>query len=376
MAGRNMSKDSISKAKMPKAGIEEHDIPQTRAQKAAGEKAKRRQKGNTAMLRISIAIWMLLCAVLLVRIKNLNETIESLKNRTDRLTQIVMDQQDILDQLLQTGSGGQEGNQSGSGVQAGENAQGSGGLSGGQEAQGTEGQDRYQTRDDGQGLTGTAEWEEEVSAAHKVYLTFDDGPGANTQKILDILDEYDVKATFFVVGKEGSAAEEAMKRIVEDGHTLGMHSYTHSYSQVYESLESFGEDLDKEREYLYDVTGVWSNLYRFPGGSSNTVSKIDMREFARYLDEQGIRFFDWNISSGDGGSYLVPTETLVENCTANIRKYSTSVILMHDAPGKTTTLEALPKIIETIQAMDDTAILPITNGTELIQHIEWQDDRE
>lgn len=178
------------------------------------------------------------------------------------------------------------------------------------------------------------------------------------------------------MGKEGSAAEEAMKRIVEDGHTLGMHSYTHSYSQVYESLENFGEDLEKEREYLYEVTGVWSNVYRFPGGSSNTVSKIDMREFARYLDEQGIRFFDWNISSGDGGSYLVPTETLVENCTANIRKYSTSVILMHDAPGKTTTLEALPKIIETIQAMDDTAILPITNGTELIQHIEWQDDRE
>ena len=85
MAGRNMSKDSISKAKMPKAGIEEHDIPQTRAQKAAGEKAKRRQKGNIAMLRTSIAIWMLLCAVLLVRIKNLNETIEALKNRTDRL---------------------------------------------------------------------------------------------------------------------------------------------------------------------------------------------------------------------------------------------------------------------------------------------------
>ena len=131
MAGRNMSKDSISKAKMPKAGIEEHDIPQTRAQKAAGEKAKRRQKGNIAMLRTSIAIWMLLCAVLLVRIKNLNETIEALKNRTDRLTQIVMDQQDILDQLLQAGSGGQGGNQIGSGAQTGESVQGSGGLSGG-----------------------------------------------------------------------------------------------------------------------------------------------------------------------------------------------------------------------------------------------------
>lgn len=374
MARRNMSEDSISKAKMSKNDREEQDISQAGARKAAGKKAERLQKGNITMLRISVAIWMLLCAVLLIRIKGLNETIEVLKDRTDKLTEIVMEQRDILEELTQNGSGGQGGNGARSGAESsvrGE-SQESGGLS---ETQGGSSRDGDQMAEHRQAIIGTAQQQEdEISAAHKVYLTFDDGPGANTQKILDILDKYDVKATFFVVGREGRDAEEAMKRIVEEGHTLGMHSYTHNYSQIYESVESFGEDLDREREYIYEVTGVWTGLYRFPGGSSNTVSKIDMGEFARYLDDQGIRFFDWNISSGDGGSFLVPTETLVENCTANIRKHSTSVILMHDAAAKTTTLEALPTIIETIQAMDDTVLLPITEGTTLIQHIQWQEE--
>lgn len=374
MARRNMSEDSISKAKMSKNDREEQDISQAGARKAAGKKAERLQKGNITMLRISVAIWMLLCAVLLIRIKGLNETIEVLKDRTDKLTEIVMEQRDILEELTQNGSGGQGGNGAWSGAESsvrGE-SQESGGLS---ETQGGSSRDGDQMAEHRQAIIGTAQQQEdEISAAHKVYLTFDDGPGANTQKILDILDKYDVKATFFVVGREGRDAEEAMKRIVEEGHTLGMHSYTHNYSQIYESVESFGEDLDREREYIYEVTGVWTGLYRFPGGSSNTVSKIDMGEFARYLDDQGIRFFDWNISSGDGGSFLVPTETLVENCTANIRKHSTSVILMHDAAAKTTTLEALPTIIETIQAMDDTVLLPITEGTTLIQHIQWQEE--
>ena len=99
-----------------------------------------------------------------------------------------------------------------------------------------------------------------------------------------------------------------------------------------------------------------------------------MRLFAEYLDSQGVRFFDWNISSGDGGSFLVPVETLIENCTATIKNHGTSVVQMHDVPGKTTTREALPKIIETIQAMDDTVLLPITEDTALIQHIDWQNE--
>ena len=93
-------------------------------------------------------------------------------------------------------------------------------------------------------VSGQASASREPDAAHKVYLTFDDGPSANTDEILDILDRYGVKATFFVVGREGSQAEDALRRIVEEGHTLGMHSYTHDYDQIYESVESFAEDFE------------------------------------------------------------------------------------------------------------------------------------
>lgn len=108
----------------------------------------------------------------------------------------------------------------------------------------------------------------------KVYLTFDDGPSGNTGEILDILAEYDVKATFFVVGKEEEKYQPLYKRIVEEGHTLAMHSYSHKYDEIYQSKESFAADLSKLQEFLYDTTGVWCRYCRFPGGSSNTVSRV------------------------------------------------------------------------------------------------------
>ena len=129
---------------------------------------------------------------------------------------------------------------------------------------------------------------EEVTAAHKVYLTFDDGPSIYTDEILDILDAYDVKATFFVVGKDTDRAREAMREIVARGHTLGMHSYSHKYSQVYASLEAFEEDFVKIREYIYEVTGEESHVYRFPGGSSNTVSDLDRNRSLRDRQDRGI----------------------------------------------------------------------------------------
>ena len=115
--------------------------------------------------------------------------------------------------------------------------------------------------------------EEDYSMYDKrIYLTFDDGPSRNTDKILDILKEYDVKATFFVVGKTDEESVRAYQRIVAEGHTLAMHSYSHKYSEIYASKESFEQDLRQLQEYLYQITGVWPRFYRFPGGSSNTVS--------------------------------------------------------------------------------------------------------
>jgi len=201
-----------------------------------------------------------------------------------------------------------------------------------------------------------------------VYLTFDDGPSVYTGEILDILKEYNVKATFFVVGKEGEKYEELYKRIVEEGHTLGMHSYSHKYSEVYASEESFAEDFSRLRDYLYDITGVESRFYRFPGGSSNTVSKIDMSNFIEYLGEQDVIYFDWNVSSGDASSGGVSAEQIIDNCVGNVEYYNNMVILMHDSQEKHTTVEALPSVIEKLLAYENTQIVPITDDTEPVQH--------
>ncbi|MDE6129109.1 MAG: polysaccharide deacetylase [Lachnospiraceae bacterium] len=217
---------------------------------------------------------------------------------------------------------------------------------------------------------------QEEEPVRKVYLTFDDGPSSNTNKILDILAQYDVKATFFVVGKEGEWAEDAYKRIVEEGHTLGMHSYTHVYQSIYASVEAYAEDLNRLKDYLYEVTGVESRFVRFPGGSSNKVSDINMREFIAYLNEEGITYFDWNVSSGDAGGRLLEAEEIVANCINGIGNKDTVVILMHDAAGRPTTVEALPALIERIQEMENTELLPITDDTLPVQHIKSQEETE
>ena len=203
----------------------------------------------------------------------------------------------------------------------------------------------------------------------KVYLTFDDGPSGNTGEILDILAEYDVKATFFVVGKEEERYQPLYKRIVEEGHTLAMHSYSHKYNEIYQSKESFVEDLTKLQEFLYDTTGVWCRYCRFPGGSSNTVSKVDMHELIAYLEEQDMSYYDWNVSSGDASSAFISADAIVRNSTAKLQNFKEAIILLHDASDKDTTVEALPRLIEKIQAMEDTKILPITDETEAIHHI-------
>lgn len=207
------------------------------------------------------------------------------------------------------------------------------------------------------------------SSGKKVYLTFDDGPSSNTDQILDILKDYDVKATFFVVGKTDERSVKAYQRIVEEGHTLAMHSYSHKYDEIYESKEAFARDLNSLQEYLYETTGVWPRIYRFPGGSSNTVSKVDMQELIEYLTDIGITYFDWNVASGDAVSRTLPAETIVNNCLSGIEKQKESVILMHDASNKGTTIEALPQIIEAIQEQGDAELLPITDETVPVQHI-------
>ena len=209
---------------------------------------------------------------------------------------------------------------------------------------------------------------EDIEGTRYVYLTFDDGPSTYTDEILDILEQHDVKATFFVCGKPNAKYTDLYKRIVNDGHTLGMHSYSHKYSELYASLDSFKEDTDKLRIFLYETTGVWARFYRFPGGSSNTVSKVDMHELTGYLEDSEVTFFDWNVSAGDDRAGA-NKDTIYANIVNNVPKFKHCVVLMHDAADKKSTVDALPEIIEAIQAMEDTVIVPITDDTLPVQHI-------
>ena len=205
---------------------------------------------------------------------------------------------------------------------------------------------------DAASLTGTVP----KDGKHHVYLTFDDGPSVQTGKVLDILKQYKVKATFFVVGREDAKSIALYQRIVDEGHTLAMHSYSHDYAKLYVSLDSFQGDLHRLQNLLFDKTGVWCKYYRFPGGSSNTASKVSMKDLEAYLDREGIAYFDWNVYGGDG----ISAEVIVKNVTANVDKYKESVILLHDAADKRATVSALPGIIEYLQSQKDTEILPIT----------------
>ena len=138
--------------------------------------------------------------------------------------------------------------------------------------------------------------EGEYPGCKKVYLTFDDGPSPNTTRILDILDQYGVKATFFTICSPGEENEESLKRIVSSGNTLAIHSVSHEYSQVYASIDSFKEDVLDMQQWLYEQTGVTTWFYRFPGGSSNKVANCDISDCINFLNEQGFVYFDWNVS--------------------------------------------------------------------------------
>lgn len=217
--------------------------------------------------------------------------------------------------------------------------------------------------------------EEQPEENRKVYLTFDDGPSVYTEELLDILAKYHVKATFFVTGKGKEQYADTYRRIVEEGHTLGMHSYSHEYGTIYASLENFQEDIESLRNFLYNETGVVSHFYRFPGGSSNQVSKTDVHEMIDYLNAMGITYFDWNVSSGDAVSNPPSSDQIVNRIMGQLPSHQVAVVLMHDAGDKRTTVDALAKLIEKIQGMDDgTEILPITDETMLVQHISSEEE--
>lgn len=321
-----------------------------------------RLKRYIIILRVTFLLMpVILCAALLIQVNRMGRTMEEMSRQLETLTAVISEQQREQNVTGQGSAQQSEGERELIGQE----------LVGQKTEQDSAGQDFDERQEEnepaGEGADPASETEK--PAGRKVYLTFDDGPSSYTEEILDILDQYNVKATFFVVGKESDWAREALKEIVDRGHTLGMHSYSHKYAEIYESVESFSEDLDKIQNYVYDATGVTSTVYRFPGGSSNTISKVDMNDFADYLDTQEIRFFDWNVSSGDAVKGGASVEQITKNVMGDVVRHKNVIVLMHDAANKRTTVEALPIIIENILALEDTEILPITDETEPVQHI-------
>ena len=213
-----------------------------------------------------------------------------------------------------------------------------------------------------------------VTGGRVCCLTFDDGPSDNTDRVLEILDRYGVKATFFVVGSSAASDvnQERMKKIVAAGHTIAMHSWSHDYSRVYASVESFVEEFSRLYEWIYQVTGVHPAIFRFPGGSINSYDRGVYQEIIAEMTRRGFIYFDWNVSAGDSTPTPAAASLLAANWLKGVGK-DLVVTLAHDSGPRTTTPDALPAVIEGYLAAGYTfsalhpGVTPVTMGYPQMQ---------
>ena len=197
--------------------------------------------------------------------------------------------------------------------------------------------------------------------AGTIYLTFDDGPNDSyTPKILDVLKKYGVKATFFVTAK---GSDSLIKREYDEGHAIGVHTWTHEYSQIYASSDAFWSDFNKVQARIKRITGQETKIFRFPGGSSNTVSKVPMSQLANEAASKGYTYFDWNVSSGDSGGTTNP-DTEFKNVKNGLSKSKGNVILMHDI--KEHTMKAIENIVK--YGLDNGYSFKVLDSTVTCRH--------
>ena len=200
-----------------------------------------------------------------------------------------------------------------------------------------------------------------------VYLTFDDGPGKYTEKLLDILDKYEVKATFFVTSGS-SGYRDLIGEEYRRGHTVAVHTYTHNYNEIYASDEAFWKDFNRMNDLIEEQTGERTNLFRFPGGSSNMVSascnKGIMSRLAIQAAEKGYVYFDWNVSSGDAGGTTSKKE-VYNNIINGIKNRDISIVLCHDI--KSYTVDAIEDVIKYCKKNGYT-FLPLDAGSPTAHH--------
>ena len=185
-----------------------------------------------------------------------------------------------------------------------------------------------------------------------IYLTFDDGPSASvTNDILDVLDHYGIKATFFVIGARALAYPEVVRRIHAAGHAIGNHTYNHNYKSIYRNLDTFTKDFQAAQEAVFSVIGEYPQLYRYAGGSltaRNYAGRATRKHFDQYLWQQGVQYFDWNIDSGDARGGKVTVDSITGQTIRQLKNRQKAIILMHDFKYRQSTAKALPGIIETL----------------------------
>ncbi len=195
------------------------------------------------------------------------------------------------------------------------------------------------------------------------YLTFDDGPTPElTSQVLDILKEHDIKATFFVIGKEGAEAEDLYKRIVDEGHTIGVHSYSHDYEGIYQSVDAYLADFNEMSVRIESLTGTKPEIFRFPGGSVNGYNVGIHQEIIAEMLRRGYTYYDWNVSSRDTVEGVTAHDILQYVAYDADEIEEDIIVLMHDGENHMATVEALPDVIKELKRQGFT-FAPIGNDT-------------
>lgn len=227
-------------------------------------------------------------------------------------------------------------------------------------------------REDRELLT-TTEYQDRLAAAiadsvelffhpKTMYLTFDDGPSAeNTAAVLDILKEHNIKATFFLVGENVERHPEIAKRIVEEGHTVGIHCNRHEYEELYASVDSYIDDFEEAQRIVYETTGVETKLFRFPGGSINAYDKAVYQDIIEAMTEKGYIYYDWNASLEDAVSVSTP-ESLIANGVESTMGRKRVVLLAHDVVYNTTLC-----LDDLLDQFPEYEMLPLTEEVEPVQ---------
>lgn len=203
----------------------------------------------------------------------------------------------------------------------------------------------------------------------RAYLTFDDGPSTNTLNILDALDACGVKATFFVIGRTDEESLRLYKEMSDRGNALALHSFTHDYKALYASLESFAGEVTQIHDLVQNATGKDVRIFRFPGGSSNTVANVPITECIKWLNANNYKYVDWNVSSEDATGKALTATDIANIVVSEASGCNSAYILMHDANTKDATVQAIPAIVQQLQAQGFRFYTIDQNTQGLSQHI-------